>query len=165
MAVIAAFDRLYRLKEEVRDLIAQAGIPQMDILCEFPSKGRAYPLKRPCICVGLSSIQMGAGALGGFVGAQKEGAELFGKRLEVEFRFDIYLPKGWEEGCHSYFCTLCDILTGQLPDMEKMWCGEMSSTAQNDGFTLPCYARLSALACQGEEEAALTQIILRRKEL
>ena len=35
MAVIAAFDRLYRLKEEVRDLIAQAGIPQTDILCEF----------------------------------------------------------------------------------------------------------------------------------
>ncbi|MBC8570536.1 hypothetical protein [Zongyangia hominis] len=164
MAMIAAFHKLYQLKAQVRDLLAAGGIPDADILCEFPAGGRSYPLRRPCICVGLRAVTLSEGAMGSFVGLGENGEQLFGRKMAVELRFDIYLPKSWEKDCHYYFCALCDLMTEKLPDLGKMWCGEMCATAQNDGFTLPCYAALTAFVCRGEEEEDLTQIILRRND-
>lgn len=165
MAVIAAFDRLYQLKKEIRDLLISARIPDVEILCEFPARGRPYPLQKPYICVGIRSVSLGEGALGGFVGVNQSGQEIFGRKMQLGMRFDIYLPKDWPQDCHFYFCTLCDVLSQNLSDFGKMECGDIISTAQNDGFALSCQADLAGYVCRSQEDNDLTQIILRRNEM
>lgn len=129
-------------------------------VAEFPAADRAYPLKKPVIAVGIESVELTGGALGGFYGSQPDsGADVYGRSALVTVYFDIHCPvfQGGE-GCHAVYEALCDaLLLGNCPfGFYRMWCGGIAY----DGDTAANRLRVRA-ALRGAVTREDSSIVLR----
>ena len=129
-------------------------------VAEFPSSERVYPLKKPVIAVGIESVALSGGALGGYYGSRPEGgADVYGRSALVTVYFDIHCPvfQGGE-GCHAVYEALCDaLLLGGCPfGFYRMWCGGVGY----DGDTAANRLRVRA-ALRGAVTGEDTGIALR----
>lgn len=104
------------LKQSVVDYLARHGaggaLQQARLVCEYPDMVRAYPLKQPVVAVGVESVALSDGGMGGYYGERGDGsASCYGKAAVVTMYFDIHCPPSQGgEGCHRLYEALCDLL-------------------------------------------------------
>lgn len=135
---------------------------------EFPSADRVYPLKKPVIAVGIESVALTGGALGGFYGSQPGGgADVYGRSALVTVYFDIHCPvfQGGE-GCHAVYEALCDaLLLGSCPfGFYRMWCGGIEYDGDTAANRLRVRAVLRGAVTREDSSIALREFTVLRNE-
>lgn len=149
-----------QLKRQVANYLRNNGdLAGVKLLTAYPAAERDFPLRQATVAVGLAGAELAPGGFGGYWGAEGgAGPPLFGGKVAVTLRLDIYCPmsKGGD-GCHSVYELLCDrLLLGGSPfGVSKMWCGEVGYDKAAGANRLTAFATLSGAVAAQEDSVTI----------
>lgn len=148
----------------VQYLQGREGFDGVRIQAAFPADKREYPLKQPVVAVGLDSVEISPGGLGGYWG-EREGEALFGDGAQITVRFDLYAPAPEGGGrLHDLYEALCGALMPVAGPfgLTRLWCGEAAYDKEAAANRLVAKATLRAAVLRGEDEPRIRAFELRR---
>lgn len=136
------------------------------LVSRFPASERDFPLKRPMIAVGIDSVELGCGGLGGYYGEQ-QGGSVYGSTAVVTLALEIFAPaREGGDRCHALFEALCDVLVlGQNPFcIGKLACGGVAFDGAVGGNRLAAKASLRVGLTAMEDAVLVERIVAKRVE-
>lgn len=110
----------------------------------YPSSSRPSPLAGIFCAVGLSSVELIGGALGGYIGNLPGGGECFGSRADVCVSILIHSPPSLGAcGCSEAFSRICSSLTdGSLGGVVSVNGGQVGFDSTSGAFQMACSVRM-----------------------
>ncbi len=97
-----------RLLDEIVNLLSEQ-LPDIRFVKGFAAEGKETPLKKVTVAVEVSSAEFAGGPLGGFLGCNDRGREIFGKLMRATIGFRIFVPLDFEGAdCLEVFAKIAE---------------------------------------------------------
>lgn len=139
---------LQEIKNELLGYLEKNSCPAgARLITEYPDTEREFPLRKPCVAIGLGSAKITPGGMGGYLGTDGGAEGLFGSRIRLTLRFDLLVPSEQGGGvCHRLYEELCQALIleeGPVP-FEEISCGELIFDSGSRAFRMTAEASFTA---------------------
>lgn len=159
---MALFDGL--IEEILNYLQTSSVLSDMDFTAEYPLNTKPHPLKRIHVSIGLRSVKAENAAFGEYLGMSGQG-EIYGKKIAVSLRANIYTPKSFGgNGCFEAFSRICDSLflqNAQRLGITGISCGTVSYHRDAGAFLLDVDIQLATYVGQQVDDALMGDIVVR----
>lgn len=83
---------------------------EFDFISEYPSSHRPSPITRPTAVFGLNKLSFEEGGFGDYLGTDKNGHEVYGRKCSAAISMRLYMPRALEASASYAFFDMINLL-------------------------------------------------------